>query len=70
MATAVWRRLWIIPCGLPLMLRAPPLKCLSLDPFSLQQDDLAAPEVEVGGREVAEVFVTVVVLVVSDEPSI
>jgi hypothetical protein len=35
-------------CGLPLMLQAAFGDGLAFDPFSLQQDCLAAPEVDVG----------------------
>ena len=40
---------------------------LSFDPFSLQQDGLAAPEVDVGWREVTQTFVVAEVVVVLDE---
>ncbi len=40
---------------------------LSFDPFSLQQDGLAAPEVDVGGREVAQALVVTAVIVMLDE---
>ena len=41
--------------------------CVALGPFSLQEDSLAAPEVDVGGCEVAEALVIAVVIVVLDE---
>ena len=37
------------------MLQAPVFDGLSLDPFSLQQDGLAAPEVDVGGIRSQEI---------------
>jgi len=49
------------------MLQAPSLERLPFGPFSLQQDGLAAPEVDIGGREVAEAFVIAAVIVVADE---
>jgi hypothetical protein len=36
------------------VLQAPAFDGLSLDPFSLQQDGLAAPEVDVGRGEIVE----------------
>ena len=39
------------------MQQAPLFDGLSLDPFSLQQDGLAASEVDVGGREIVEALV-------------
>ena len=49
------------------MLQAPQFDCLSLDPFSLQQDGLAAPEVDVGGGEIVEAFVIAPMVVALDE---
>ena len=40
---------------------------LSLDPFSLQQDGVAAPEVDVGRGEVVEALVVSPMIVVFDE---
>ena len=39
------------------MLQPPVLDGLSFDPFPFQQDDLAAPEVDIGGREVIQALV-------------
>ena len=46
-----------------LVLQAALRDCLSFDPFSFQQDGLAAPEVDVGGREIAKAFVIAAVIV-------
>ena len=40
---------------------------LSFDPFPFDEDGLAAPEVDVGGCEVAEALVVAQVIVVGDE---
>ncbi len=49
------------------MLQAPGFECLSFDPFSLQQNGLAASEVDVGGREVIQALVIALMVVVIDE---
>ena len=49
------------------MLQAPLFDGLSLDPFSLQQDGLAAPEVNVGGGKIVEALVVAPMVVVLDE---
>ena len=49
------------------MLQAPVFDGLSLDPFSLQQDGLAASEVDVGRGEIAEALVIAPMVVVLDE---
>lgn len=49
------------------MLQAPLFDGLSLDPFSLQQDGLATPEVDVGGGEIVQALVIAPVVVVIDE---
>ena len=49
------------------MLQAPVLDGLSFDPFPFQQDGLAAPEVDIGGREVIQALVVAPVVVVLDE---
>ena len=49
------------------MQQAAVLDCLSFDPFSLHEDCLAAPEVDVGGRKVADALVVAKVIVVGDE---
>lgn len=49
------------------MCQAPFLECGSFDPFSLQQDGLAAPEVDVGRCEIAEALVVPVVIIGADE---
>ena len=49
------------------MLQAPVLDGLSFDSFPFQQDGLAAPEVDIGGREVIQALVVAPVVVVLDE---
>ena len=49
------------------MLQAPLFDGLSFDPFSLQQDGLATPEVDVGGGEIVQALVIAPVVVVIDE---
>ena len=49
------------------MVQAPQFDGLSLDPLSLQQNGLAAPEVDVGGREIVEALVIASMIVVLDE---
>jgi hypothetical protein len=56
----------IILCGGSAVLQAPVLDGLSFDPFSFQQDYWASPEVDVGGREVAQALVVTTVIVVLD----
>ena len=41
--------------------------CLSFDPFSFDQNGLAPPEVDVGGRQVGDALMIAPVIVVSDE---
>ena len=41
--------------------------CLSFDPFPFDQDNLASPEVDVGGRQVADALVIAQVIVIGDE---
>ena len=49
------------------MSQAPVFHGLSLDPFSLQQNGVAAPEVDVGRGEIVEALVVAPVIVVLDE---
>ena len=49
------------------MLQTPQFECLSLDPFSLQQDGLAASEVDVGWCEIVEALMVAPVVVGLDE---
>ena len=49
------------------MLQAAVGNGLSFDPFSLCQDGLAPPEVDVGGGEVVDALVIAPVIVVGDE---
>jgi len=41
--------------------------CLSFDPFSFNQNGLAAAEVDIGWRQIADALVIAQVIVVSDE---
>ena len=49
------------------MLQTPVLDGLSFDPFPFQQDGVAAPEVDSGGREVIQALVVAPVVVVLDK---
>lgn len=49
------------------MLQAPQFDGLSFDPFSLQQDSFAAPEEDVGRREVVEALMVTPVVIALDE---
>ena len=49
------------------MLQAPQFDSPSLDSFSLQQDGLASPEVDVGGCEIVEALVIAAMIVALDE---
>ena len=49
------------------MLQAPQFDCPSLDPFSLQQDGLAAPEVDVGRRKIVEALMIAPMIIALDE---
>ena len=49
------------------MVQASALDGLSFDPFSLQEDGLAAPEVDVGRRQVCNALVVSQMVVVGDE---
>ena len=49
------------------MPQAPVFDCLAFDPFSLQQNGLATPEVDIGRREVFQALVVSLVIVVADE---
>ena len=49
------------------MQQAAVLDCLSFDPFSLHEDCLAAPEVDVGRGQVSDALVVPEVVVVGDE---
>ena len=49
------------------VLQAPVFDGQPFDPFSFQQDGWAAPEVDVGRREIAEALVVAVVVVVADK---
>ena len=53
--------------GLAAVYQASVLDGLSFDPFSFQQDGLAAPEVDVGRGEVGDGLVVSQVVVVGDE---
>jgi hypothetical protein len=51
-------------CGLPLMLQAAFGDGLAFDPFSLQQDCLAASEVDVGRGKIVDALVVAAVVIV------
>jgi hypothetical protein len=53
-------------CGLPLMLQAAFGDGLAFDPFSLQQDCLAASEVDVGRGQIVDALVIDVVVIVDE----
>ena len=55
--------------GLLAALQAPLVDCVLLDPFSLLEDLVATPEVDVGGCQVLQAFVVSAVVVVADEPA-
>ena len=52
-------------CGLPLVQQAAIGDGLSFDPFPFDQDGLAPPEVDVGGRQVGDALMIAPVIVVS-----
>ena len=54
-------------CGLPSVQQVAIGNCLSFDPFLFDQNGLAPPEVDVGGRQVADAFVIAQVIIVGDE---
>ncbi len=49
------------------MLQAPLFDGLSFDPFSVQQDGLATPEVDIGGGEIVQALVIAPMVVMIDE---
>ena len=49
------------------MLQASILDCETFDPFSLHEDFTAAPEVDVGGREIVQALVIATMVIVLDE---
>ncbi len=49
------------------MLQAPMLDGLAFDLLPFQQDDVAASEVDVGGREIAQALVIALLIVIRDE---
>src|SRR4026209_1851472 len=63
----LWLVWLLMLCSLPVMQQAAVLDCLSFDPFSLHEDCLAAPEVDVGRRQIADALVVTQVIVVCDE---
>ena len=64
---SVWL-IWSVMLGGGLaVLQAALFECLSFDPFSLQQDGLTAPEVDVGRRQIAQALVIALMIVVADE---
>ena len=59
----------MILSGFVLVQQAAILDCVSFDPISVEQDGLAASEVDVGRREVIQALMIAPVVVVNDEPS-
>ena len=49
------------------MLQSSEFDCVSFDPFALEEDGWAAPEVDVGRCQVLQAFVVAPVIVVIDE---
>jgi hypothetical protein len=49
------------------VLQAPLVDGFSFDPFSFQQDCLTPPEIDIGGREVAQALVVTTVIVLLDK---
>jgi hypothetical protein len=54
-------------CGVPTVQQAAIGDCLSFDPFSFNQNGLAAAEVDIAWRQIADALVIAQVIVVSDE---
>jgi hypothetical protein len=54
-------------CGLTTVHQAAIDDCLSFDPFSFDQNGLAAAEVDVSRHQIADTLVIAPVIVVSDE---
>ena len=54
-------------CGFPTVQQAAIGDCLSFDPFPFDQKYLAPPEVDVGGRQVADACVIAQVIIIGDE---
>ena len=66
-------RFWpsgLILCCVSFVMQASVLDSFAFDPFSFQQDDLTAPEVDIGRRQVVDALVVAQVIVVGDEGSI
>ena len=59
--------LGLMLCGLAAMLQASGFDGVAFDPFSFQQDSLAASGVNVGWRQVADTLVVPEMVVVGDE---
>jgi hypothetical protein len=53
--------------SLPVVQQAAIGDCLSFDPFPFDQNGLVSPEVDVGGRQVADAFMIAQVIVFGDE---
>ena len=49
------------------MLQSSEFDCVSFDPFTLKQDGLTAPKVDVGRRQVLQALMVAAVIVVLDE---
>jgi HNH endonuclease/AP2 domain len=57
----------MILCGLLLVQQAAIGNCLSFDPFPFNQNGLASPEVDGGGRQVADALMISQMIIVGDE---
>jgi hypothetical protein len=57
-------------CGLPTVQQAAIGDCLSFDPFSFDQNGLAAPDVNVGWRQIVDALVIAQVMALSHWPRI
>jgi hypothetical protein len=57
----------MILCGLLLVQQAAIGNCLSFDPFPFDQNGLASPEVDGGGRQVADALMISQMIIVGDE---
>src|SRR6202044_563355 len=63
----LWRIFWVMLCGDTAVVQASVLDGLSFDPFSFQEDGLAASEVDIGWRQIGDALVVSQMVVVGDE---
>ena len=62
-----WLIWFVMLCCLSLVQQAAIGNCLPFDPFPFDQDNLASPKVDVGGRQVACALVVSQIIVIGDE---